>query len=141
MIMETKTVLMSSDNHNGWKLEELLAQLKLEVTQKTNKIINDPSPQAQLVVRNNLSIITHLAEAEALQRTSYAVLDAMRENQGPGGKPRIGNREEMDGLEAFKEIRDAANQVVEAIESNDDLEIIQATSQFVQLMMKLEALK
>ncbi|MBH0174723.1 hypothetical protein IHV09_14235 [Fictibacillus sp. 23RED33] len=88
--MEGKTILMGSENHNGWKLEELLAQVKKEVSQKINKIVNDPSPQAQLVVRNNLAIIEHLGAAEALQRSSYVVLDAMRENEGPSGKPRIG---------------------------------------------------
>lgn len=86
----SQTVLMSSDNHNGWKLEELLFQVKLEVSEKVNKIINDPSPQAQLVVRNNLAIIEHLGAAEALQRASYIVLNAMKPNEGPTGTPRIG---------------------------------------------------
>jgi hypothetical protein len=85
-----KQVLMSNENHNGLKLEDLLAQVKLDVSQKINKIINDTSPQAQLVVRNNLAIIEHLGAAEALQRTSYVVLDAMKPNEGPSGKPRIG---------------------------------------------------
>jgi hypothetical protein len=88
--MENKTILMGSENHNGWKLEELLSQLKKEVSEKINKIINDESPQSQLVVRNNLAIIEHLGAAEALQRSSYIVLDAMKENEGPTGKPRIG---------------------------------------------------
>jgi hypothetical protein len=88
--MDNKTILMGSENHNGWKLEDLLAQVKLEVSHKINKVINDKSPQAQLVVRNNLAIIEHLGAAEALQRSSYVVLDAMKENEGPAGKPRIG---------------------------------------------------
>jgi hypothetical protein len=87
---ESKTVLMGSENHNGWKLEELLAQLKDEVSHKINKVIDDQSPQSQLVVRNNLAIIEHLGAAEALQRSSYIVLDAMKENEGPTGKSRIG---------------------------------------------------
>lgn len=89
--MENKSILIGSDNHNGWKLEDLLDQVRQEVSQKINKIINDPSPQAQLVVRNNLEIIGHLGAAEALQRSSYIVLDAMKPNEGPSGKPRIGN--------------------------------------------------
>ncbi|KYD02650.1 hypothetical protein B4102_0244 [Heyndrickxia sporothermodurans] len=87
-----KTVLMSSENHDGWKLEDLLAKVKQEVSEKINKIINDSSPQAQLVVRNNLAIIEHLGAAEALQRSSYIVLDAMRTNEGSAGTPRIGNK-------------------------------------------------
>jgi hypothetical protein len=86
----SKPVLMGSDNHDGWKLEELLAQVKLEVSQKINKIINDQSSQAQLVVKNNLAIIEHLGAAEALQRASYEVLNAMGPNEGPKGNPRIG---------------------------------------------------
>ena len=85
------TILMGSENHNGWKLEELLAQVKEEVAHKINKIINDTSPQSQLVVRNNQAIIEHLAAAEALQRTSYIVLDGIRANEGPAGTPRIGD--------------------------------------------------
>ncbi|OCA84494.1 hypothetical protein A8F94_17525 [Bacillus sp. FJAT-27225] len=88
--MEIKSILMSSENHNGWKIEDLLEQVIVEVSHKINKIINDPSPQAQLVVRNNLAIIEHLGAAEALQRSSYVVLDAMKPNEGPAGKPRIG---------------------------------------------------
>ncbi len=89
--MEHKTILMGSEYHNGWKLEDLLAQVKQEVSQKINKIVNDSSPQAQLVVRNNLAIIEHLGSAEALQRSSYILLDVMSQNKGPAGEPRIGN--------------------------------------------------
>lgn len=83
-------LLMSNNNPNGWKLEELLEQIKQEIAQKINKIIDDTSPQAQLVVRNNQAIIEHLGAAEALQRSSFVVLDAMKPNEGPTGKPRIG---------------------------------------------------
>jgi len=70
----------------------VLEKVKLEVSQKINKVINDPSPQAQLVVRNNLAIIEHLGAAEALQRSSGIVLDALRKNEGPAGTPRIGEK-------------------------------------------------
>ncbi len=85
-----KPILMSSENPEGWKLEELLVQVKQEVSEKINKIINDQSPHAQLVIQNNLSIIEHLGAAEALQRASMIVLDAKAPNQGPTGTPRIG---------------------------------------------------
>jgi len=83
---------MGSENPNGYKLEELLEQIIFEVAEKTNKIINDPSSQAQLVVRNNQDIIKHLGAAAALQRSSFVVLDAIGPNEGPTGKPRIGNQ-------------------------------------------------
>jgi len=85
-----KPILMSAENPHGWKLEELLSQINTEVSHKINKVIDDETPQAQVVVRNNLAIVEHLAAAEALQRASYIVLDAMRPNEGPTGKPRIG---------------------------------------------------
>ncbi|MEC0282420.1 hypothetical protein [Terribacillus saccharophilus] len=87
---DKKPILMGSENHNDWKLEELLEQVEYEVAHKINKIIDDPSPQAQLVVRNNLAIIEHLGAAAVLQRSSGIVLDALRANGGPAGKPRIG---------------------------------------------------
>jgi hypothetical protein len=85
-----KNILMGTENPEGYKLEELLSQVKKEVSEKINKVINDPSPQAQLVVKNNLAIIEHLGAAEALQRSSFIVLDAMKPNEGPFGTPRIG---------------------------------------------------
>lgn len=86
----TDFVLMGSENPEGWKLEELLAKLRQELVHKTNKIINDNTPQAKMIVENNLKIIEHLGAAEALQRASYGILDAMGPNEGPKGKPRIG---------------------------------------------------
>ena len=89
--MNKTPILMGSKNPNGYKLEELLEDVMFEVAQKINKIINDPSPQAQFVVQNNQAIIEHLGAACALQRSSFVILDAMRKDEGPTGRPRIGN--------------------------------------------------
>lgn len=84
-------VLMSPSNPEGWKLEELCAQMALEVeTLKSPKIATDPRWQAKRVLRNNQQIVGLLKQAEALQRDSYDVLDAMKANEGPLGTPRIG---------------------------------------------------
>jgi len=83
-------VLMSPQNPEGWKLEDLFSQLQAEIEIKSEKITNDASPVARLVLRNNQQIIGLLAQAEALQRSSYDALDAMAPNEGPLGRPRIG---------------------------------------------------
>lgn len=88
--MTKALVLMSPENPGGWKLEELLAQLHREVSTKCAKIETDSRPPAKHVLRNNQQIMGLLKQAEALQRDSYDVLDAMGPNQGPLGKPRIG---------------------------------------------------
>ena len=83
-------LLMSAENPNGRKLEELLAQLQEEVQQKSVKIAQDARPHARHVLRNNQQIIGLLMQAEALQRNSYDVLAQLGPNQGPTGTPRTG---------------------------------------------------
>ncbi len=83
-------VLMSPENPDGWKLEDLFSQLQAEIVIKSAKIVDDARPVARLVLRNNQQIIGLLAQAEALQRGSYDALDAMAPDEGPLGKPRIG---------------------------------------------------
>lgn len=87
-------ILMSADNPNGAKLEELLVVLQQEVMAKTVKIMGDPRKEAKAVVQNNLKIIELLKEAEVAQRTSMNILGMVGPNQGPGGKPRIGLTED-----------------------------------------------
>lgn len=90
-------VLMSPANPNGWKLEELAAQLRDEVKGKCLKILEDDRPVARSVLHNNQLILGKLRQIEELlggieaaQRDSYAQLDAMAPNEGPLGTPRIG---------------------------------------------------
>lgn len=44
-------VLMSADNPNGWKLEDLAVQLVAEITKKNEKIESDQGRVAQTVVK------------------------------------------------------------------------------------------
>lgn len=83
-------ILMSKENPNGWKLEELLAQVRKELLVKTEKITGDESAVSMKVQCNNLSIMRQLFNAEALQRDSIAALDAKAPDEGPNGQPRIG---------------------------------------------------
>jgi len=86
----TTPILMSADNPTGWKLEELLAQVRKELLVKTEKITGDESTESMKVQCNNLSILRQLFNAEALQRESIAVLAAKSPDQGPTGPARIG---------------------------------------------------
>lgn len=88
--MPPEEVLMSPTNPEGWKLEELLEHLQGEVRRKSDKIAHDTRLIAKTVLNNNAQIIALLAQAEAIQRQSYALLDDMAPNEGPLGKPRIG---------------------------------------------------
>lgn len=89
-----KEVLMSSSNPGGWRLEDLLAQLRVELRAKCAKISRDTRPVAQQVLHNNEQIMDLLVRAEVLQRDSYDLLGRMAPNQGPLGKPRIGEGSE-----------------------------------------------
>ncbi|EIZ83677.1 gp50 protein [Methylobacterium sp. GXF4] len=84
------SILMSSDNPTGAKLEEHLAQLIAEIEAKCRKIEGDQRSEAQTVLHNNREIIGHLKLALRHQEHSQAVLAAMAPDQGPTGKPRIG---------------------------------------------------
>ena len=90
MSTPTTPVLMSADNPTGWKFEELLAQLRLELHAKNDRIAADPSPIAKTARANNLGIIDLLSVIEGRQRDTLARLDALRPDPGPGGPPRIG---------------------------------------------------
>lgn len=83
-------VRMSGDNPTGWKLEELVQQLRLELHAKNDRIALDPSPAAKTVRVNNLGIIDLLSVIEGRQRDTLALLDSIRPDPSPGGPPRIG---------------------------------------------------
>lgn len=87
---EPLPVLMTRDNPDGFKLEELAEKLRCEIQAKTLNISGDPSIEAQTVVNNNAQIIGLLFQIEALQRQSFAVMAQIRPDGGPEGKPRIG---------------------------------------------------
>lgn len=84
-VEDVPSVLMSQTSPDGWKLEDLLATLIVEVVQKCLKIKDDTRPVARQVFRNNQQIIGLLCQAEALQRDSYDKLNAISPNQGPLG--------------------------------------------------------
>jgi hypothetical protein len=84
-------VLMSRENPEGWKLEDLLDQIIAELDTKTNRLLSDTSSLALHVISNNRAIMSKLLRCAAVQRNTIAALAAHAPDQGPRGKPRIGS--------------------------------------------------
>ena len=84
------SILMSSENPGGAKLEEHLRKLIGEMETKCAKIADDPRNVAKDVHRNNRDIIRRLSECVTLQEHSQRILAALAQDQGPTGTPRIG---------------------------------------------------
>lgn len=83
-------LLMSKENPNGWKLEELLGKIRRELIEK-NKLIQDDECQVSKIIQsNNKEIINSLADCIIMQNHSMEALDTLGENKGPLGEPRVG---------------------------------------------------
>lgn len=91
-ILMTKplTVLMSGDNPNGYKLEDLLLTMANEIQVKSERVVNSTIPVASVVISNNTKIINHLYCARDIQLNTLDALQTIGYDQGPTGKPRIG---------------------------------------------------
>jgi len=83
-------ILMTRENPTGHKLEELLAQVAHELTVKNDRLTGDLSPAAQTLRHNNVEIISLLHQARRHQEHSLKVLLDVGPDQGPMGKPRVG---------------------------------------------------
>ena len=66
--------LITDDNPEGYKLEDILTAIRNEIIQRATKIMDDGRPEATTVVNNNIKILNHLAESIALAENSTSVL-------------------------------------------------------------------
>lgn len=82
-------LLMSKDNPDGWKLEDLLETIKDELQEKSDRLVNDECRVSKLLRRNNSHIGALLDVAEKIQRESMEQLDTLGEDQGPTGQRRV----------------------------------------------------
>lgn len=82
--------LMTDDNPEGYKLEDILALIRRDIILRATKIVDDPKPQAKQVLDNNIRILGLLGECIGIAESSTKTLD---KEFGPAvkGKPRIGN--------------------------------------------------
>ena len=81
-------ILMGTDNHDGWKLEDILKKLADEVEAKSNKISDSTHPQRDMIMQHNVQIIEYLTKARNIQIDTYKQLDAVEPNRGPSN-PRL----------------------------------------------------
>ena len=66
--------LITDDNPEGYKLEDILTAIRNEIIQRATKIMDDGRPEATTVVNNNIKILNHLAESITLAENSTSVL-------------------------------------------------------------------
>ncbi len=81
--------LITDDNPNGSKLEDLLSEIRNEILQRATKIMDDSRPEAVHVINNNIKILNYLAESIALAEDSTNVLNKSFGQHNPD-VPRIG---------------------------------------------------
>jgi hypothetical protein len=98
---EDQPVLMSVDNPTGWKLEELLEKIRIELESKNialkDKLYNLPAGEVgqtkdivmQCAQRNNSDILELLTRAIVLQKNNMEQFDRLGADQGSTGTPRI----------------------------------------------------
>lgn len=81
--------LVTDENPNGYKLEDILTAIRNEIIQRATKIMDDGRPEATAVINNNIKILNNLAESIALAENSTSVLQKAFGNRS-ADVPRIG---------------------------------------------------
>jgi len=82
--------LVTEDNPNGSKLEDVLRTVRADIVRRQVKIIDDESIVAQKVIKNNILILGMLTECIALADDSTKSLDQAYGKSG--ASPRIGTK-------------------------------------------------
>ncbi len=84
--------LISDQNPQGFKLEDILTAIRKDVIYRCGKIADDARPEARKVLDNNMKVLTLLTEAIHVAESSTFILDkAFGPSQSLyGGPPRIG---------------------------------------------------
>ncbi len=81
--------LVTDENPDGYKLEEILGAIRNEIINRATKIMDDKRPEAQVVLNNNITILSLLAQSIELAEDSSRVLDKSFGPHSDKG-PRIG---------------------------------------------------
>lgn len=92
--MPQTPVLMTQDNPEGWKLEELLKTIAAELGAKNVRLSMKFPPgeapeSAKKVIGNNQRVINRLHQALEIQQDTQTFLDGIGPDQGPTGTPRV----------------------------------------------------
>jgi len=86
--MSTK-FLVTDDNPDGYKLEDILTVIRNDMLQRAIKIMADHRPEATAVMNNNIRILTIISESIELAKNSSDILDKAFGPSDPKN-PRIG---------------------------------------------------
>ncbi|MFB0923005.1 MAG: histidine kinase [Alphaproteobacteria bacterium] len=81
--------LVTDDNPDGDKLENILTMIRNEIMQRATLIMEDGRPEATTVINNNIKILNYLAESIMLAENSTSVLNKAFGQHDPD-VPRIG---------------------------------------------------
>lgn len=81
--------LITDDNPNGSKLEDVLRMVRADIIHRQVKIIDDENIVAQKVISNNMKILNMLTDCIEIAEHSTQSLD--KAFGKAGDTPRIGN--------------------------------------------------
>lgn len=84
--------LVSDDNLNGYKLEDILMAIRKDMLSRCEKVVDDHRPEALHVLDNNMKILGLLSESIKLAGNSTETLNRAfgPSSSAEGGEPRIG---------------------------------------------------
>ena len=82
--------LVSDDNADGFRLEDILTLIRKDMLYRCNKIVDDQRDEALYVMNNNMKILNLISDAIDLARDSTNALDQAFGKSVKGGPPRIG---------------------------------------------------
>ncbi len=83
--------LATSENPDGYKLEDILSLIRQDIIKRVAKIAPDGKPEAQQVLKNNIKILGLITECIDIADSSSELLN---KSFGPSNRaePRIGVR-------------------------------------------------
>jgi len=83
------TFLVTDENPDGWRLEDILMVIQNDILRRTQKITDDNRPEARAVLNNNIEIMRCLSQSIEHAEDSTRILNKAF---GPhvAGQPRIG---------------------------------------------------
>jgi len=84
--------LKADDNPDGYKLEDILRAIRKDVIYRCTKIVDDSAPTAQLILSNNMTVLTLLTDAINLAEESTHLLQKEFGPPNSDGSPRIGEK-------------------------------------------------
>ena len=83
--------LATSENPDGYKLEDILTLIRQDIIKRVGKIAPDSKPEAQQVLKNNIKILGLMTECIDI---AYSSTELLNKSFGPSNhaEPRIGVR-------------------------------------------------